>query len=260
MDKMFVAVFDSERQAYEGYRVLQDLHAEGSITLYAQAVIAKDAQGKVTIKEAADPGPLGTAVGVVAGALVGLLGGPMGVAVGAAAGMLGGATYDATNAVVSAQFVDEATARLEPGKAAVIAEIQEEWVLPLDARMEVVGETVLRQARGDVVDAQIARDVAALEADVAAMEAEARQASAEAEAQLRARIDAARAELQRVQDRATSSVEAAQREAEAKLTALKEQAAGVRAEQKQQLETREAEVRAAHEERKAKLSREALTS
>lgn len=253
MDKLLVAVFDSERQAYEGYRVLKDLHAKGSITLYAQVVIAKDAQGSLTVKEAADPGPLGTTVGMVAGALVGLLGGPVGMAVGAAAGMLGGATYDATNAVVSAQFLDEAAARLEPGKAAVIAEIQEEWSLPLDARMEGIGGTVLRRSRGDVVDAQIAWDIAALGADVAAMEAEARQAGGEAEARLRSRIVATRAELQRIRVRATASVEAAQREAEAKLTALKEQAAGAHAERKQQLAARQAEVRAEYEERKTRL-------
>jgi uncharacterized membrane protein len=40
---MIVVVFESEREAYEGTRVLKELHAEGSLTLYGQAVIAKDA-------------------------------------------------------------------------------------------------------------------------------------------------------------------------------------------------------------------------
>ena len=75
MDKMIVTVFDSERQAFEGSQVLKDLHADGTITLYAEAVIAKDADGTVAVKRAADQGPLGTAVGLVTGSLVGLLGG-----------------------------------------------------------------------------------------------------------------------------------------------------------------------------------------
>ena len=75
-DKMIVVVFDNEKKAYEGSKALKDLHAEGSITLYASAVIAKDADGKVTVKQAADQGPLGTAVGLVTGSLIGLLGGP----------------------------------------------------------------------------------------------------------------------------------------------------------------------------------------
>ena len=94
MDKMIVVVFDSESKAYEGSKALRELHDEGSITLYAMGVIAKDAGGKVTVKDAADQGPLGTGVGLVTGSLIGLLGGPIGVAIGASAGTFGGIHYD----------------------------------------------------------------------------------------------------------------------------------------------------------------------
>jgi hypothetical protein len=47
-----------------------NLHAEASITLYAQAVIAKDSSGKVSVKQGADEGPIGTAVGLLTGMLV----------------------------------------------------------------------------------------------------------------------------------------------------------------------------------------------
>jgi uncharacterized membrane protein len=53
MDKMLVVVFDSEIKAYEGSRALQELQNEGSINLYAKAVIARDASGKVTVKQRA---------------------------------------------------------------------------------------------------------------------------------------------------------------------------------------------------------------
>jgi uncharacterized membrane protein len=253
MDKMLVVVFDSERQAYEGTRTLKDLHADGSITVYGQTVIAKDAGGKVTVKEATDEGPLGTAVGLVTGALVGVLGGPVGVAVGATAGAYGGALFDLTTVGVSEDFLDQVARSLEPGKAAVIAEVQEEWVLPVDTRMEDLGGTVFRRAWGDVLDAQIARDAAAIEADIAAMEAEYEQASGEARAKLRAKIDAAKADLQRVRDRAKAAAESSQREAEAKIAALKKQAADSGAERKQQLEQREAAIRADYSKRTAKL-------
>jgi len=85
-DKMIVAVFDSERKAYAGLKALNDMETEGSITLYASAVIAKDADGELTVKQTADEGPLGTGVGLFTGSLLGLLGGPAGVAVGALAG------------------------------------------------------------------------------------------------------------------------------------------------------------------------------
>jgi hypothetical protein len=41
MDKMLVAVFDSETKAYEGSRILRELDEEGSLTLYAVAVTRK---------------------------------------------------------------------------------------------------------------------------------------------------------------------------------------------------------------------------
>jgi uncharacterized membrane protein len=253
MDKMLVVTFDGERQAYEGSRILKELHAEGSITVYAQAVVAKDAGGTVTIKEAADPGPLGTAVGLLTGSLVGLIGGPVGMAVGAAAGMAAGATYDIAGAGVGSDFLDEAAARLAPGKAAVVAEVEEEWILPLDMRMEAAGGTVIRRTRGEVVDAFVERDIAAMEADIAAMEAEYQQASGEARAKLQAKLDAARAKLNETREDAQARAEATQREAEAKLATLRAQADSASAERKQQLDQRAAEVQADYNERTAKL-------
>ena len=43
-----------------------------------QRLVAKNADGKMTVKQAADEGPLGTAVGMLVGAMVGLIGGPAG--------------------------------------------------------------------------------------------------------------------------------------------------------------------------------------
>lgn len=64
MNKMIVTVFNSDTSAYEGVKALAQLHAEGSLTLYATAVIAKDAKGVVSVKQAADEGASGTAVGL----------------------------------------------------------------------------------------------------------------------------------------------------------------------------------------------------
>ena len=89
MDKMLVVGFDSELKAYEGSRALQELQNEGSINLYAKTVIARDAGGKVTVKQQGDMGPIGTAVGLLTGSLICLIGGPVGVAVGASFGMSG---------------------------------------------------------------------------------------------------------------------------------------------------------------------------
>ena len=49
MNKILIAVFDSEKAAYEGVAGLKDLHRDGDISLYASSVIAKDAAGAVTV-------------------------------------------------------------------------------------------------------------------------------------------------------------------------------------------------------------------
>jgi uncharacterized membrane protein len=228
MDKMIVTVFNSEHQAYEGVRILKDLHAEGSITLYGEAVIAKDANGTVAVRETADDGPLGTAVGMLTGGLVGLLGGPVGVAVGAMAGTAAGSAYDLTELGIDLDFVNEVGNHLEPGTAAVVAEIQEEWVLPLDTKMEAAGGIVVRRTRDEFVSDMYERDVTATKAEIAALQAEFDQARAEDKAKLQAKIDAAQGRLRAKQERAKAKVEAARLEGAAKAAAVREQAAAAR--------------------------------
>ena len=151
-NKILVSVFDSERTAFEGLTALKDLHRDGDITLYASTVIAKDPSGTVSVRQAADRGPIGTLVGIVTGGLVGLLGGPAGVAVGAYVGGFGGLMYDLFNAGVSMDFVDEVAASLTPGKAAVVADVDETWVTPIDTRLGALGGTTFRRLPGEVID------------------------------------------------------------------------------------------------------------
>ena len=65
MSKYAVAVFPNEPAAYEGVGAFNSLHAEGNISLYGLAVIAKDAGGNASVKEEQDQGPVGTALGML---------------------------------------------------------------------------------------------------------------------------------------------------------------------------------------------------
>lgn len=254
-DKMIVAVFENERTAYEGLKALNDMDAEGGITLYASAVIAKNAEGKLTVKQTADEGPLGTGVGLFTGSLIGLLGGPAGVAVGALAGMAGGVLYDLAQVGVGGDFLDEVGRQLTPGKVAVVAEIWEEWVTPLDTRMEAVGGIVLRRTRGEFVDAQIESDIAGLKAEVANLKAEYARANKEARAKLQAKIDTAKTKLKAAQDRAGVAAEATKREMDAKLGALIAHVAKAKGDAKAKLESRIAELQSDYRRRADKLHR-----
>lgn len=129
MSKFVVTTFGGEANAYEGTRALKELHVVGDLTLYGMAVITKDAGGKLSVKEGPDA-LAGTAVGGLVGVLVGILGGPAGVIVGLTTGMLLGSISDLLNVGVGAGFLDKVSGELAPGKAAVIAEVDEDWVTP----------------------------------------------------------------------------------------------------------------------------------
>lgn len=256
MDKMIVVVFDSESKAYEGSKALLDLQTEGSINLYAKAVVVRDANGKVSVKQQEDMGPIGTAVGLMTGSLVGMLGGPIGLAIGVGAGTFGGLVYDVANLGVGQDYLIEVEETLQPGKAAVVAEVWEEWTLPVDTRMEALGGVVIRRTRTDVMDDQIDKDIAVLKADLAELEAERDHATGEARAKLQAKVETARARLQAAQDGIQTRIDASQKEVDAKVKTLQEQAAKESEEHKAKREARIAELKA-DQKRRSELLKQA---
>ena len=255
MDKMVVIVFDNESKAYEGSRALVDLHKENSLTLYGYAVIAKDSKGNLNVKQAADQGPVGTGIGFATGALIGLLGGPAGLAIGAATGTLAGSLYDLAQVGIGEDFIDEVSSYLSPGKSAVVAEVDEGWVTPLDTRMDDLGGVVFRRVRGDFIDAQIERDINVTKSEVKELKAEHSQAVGEAKAKLQAKLDSAQKRLQTQRDAVREKIDGIKREEEAKIKSLQEQAAKAKGEAKSRLEKRVAEVRADQDARVEKLNK-----
>ncbi len=254
MNKMVVTVFDNETRAYEGVKALKGLHDEGSISLHGSAVIGKDAKGAVSVKQEEDSGPLGTVFGLGTGSLVGLLGGPVGLAVGAVTGTIAGYMYDLAQVGVGSDFIDEVSQRLVPGKTAVVADIDEDWVTPLDSRMGALGGIVVRRERDEFIDEQIERDIAADKAELAQLKAEHAQAVGEAKAKLQAKIDDVRQRQQKRREQLRERIDAIKREGEAKIKALQEQAAKAKGDVKAKLEARVAKARAIHEARNSKLN------
>jgi len=243
MDRMLVVVFGNEKSAYEGSRALQQLDDDGSIAVYAGAVVTKNADGTSTVKEGKDAAPWGTLAGTAVGSLIGILGGPAGLLVGAASGALVGAIPDLENSRVGSDFLDDVAKALTPGKVAVVAEIDEEWTTPVDTRMEALGGYIYRRSLSDVVDTQDERDMASMKADIAQLKAEHAEAKADRKAKLQARIDALNAKVQEKLEKAKARREAIRREADAKVTGLKTKAAQAQQDIKAKTEQRMASVK-----------------
>lgn len=255
MNKMLVVVFDSETAADAGSHALRKLHDEGDITLYAMAVIARDSTGKVSVKEAADRAVSGAGVGLAVGALVGLMAGPAGLAIGAVTGTLAGAIRDFRVAGVDLDFVEEAENMLLPGKVALVAEVDEEWVVPVDSALEASGGTVPRRARSEVIDTQFDQNIAACKGEIKELEAEAVHATGAAKSRLQTQVVAAKSGLSRAVQHARQRVEALKQEAGGKAVALKEQLSHAQGEARGTLEDRVQRVKSAHHARGAKLSK-----
>ncbi|MGZ8481030.1 MAG: DUF1269 domain-containing protein [Candidatus Limnocylindria bacterium] len=253
MNKILISVFDTEEGAFEGVRALKELHAEGDITMYASAVIAKDAQGQVAVRQAADRGPVGTLVGIVTGSLVGLLGGPVGMAVGAYVGGTGGVLYDLFTAEFGVDVVDDVSEALTPGKAALVADIDEYWVTPIETRLGELGATTIRHLPGEVLDEQLTREAEATKAELEQLQAELREESGEARAKVQAAIEARQRKLEMLVARVDTAIEGQKAELEARLTTLRTQWDKARAGQKERIDARIAELNASHEARQAKL-------
>ncbi|APZ91583.1 DUF1269 domain-containing protein [Fuerstiella marisgermanici] len=238
MSKFVVAVFDTEEGAYKGSQALKDLHRDGDVSLYAEAIIEKNNDGKVAVKSAADEGPLGAALGLLTGSMVGAFAGPVGLLAGASVGTLSGLWYDMWNAGVDGDFVSRVGEKLEVGKCALVAEVNEDWQTPLDSRMKDLGGQVYRRWRIDVEDEQIERDIAATKREVAELKDEWKEATDETKASVKAKLDAAQDSLSSLGDKATRKLSDMKAETEAKIGAIEDQIKTASAERKGKLEAR----------------------
>ncbi len=252
MEKMIVVVFDNESKALEGLQALWDLDREGDISIYAEQIVGKEPTGAVRLIDNPDMSSLpmiggGTAVG----ALIGVLAGPAGALVGATAGAVIGTFADVEESGVTDEFVNDVTTTLTRGKVALIADISEERVTPLDARMEQIGGVVFRRARTLVKDTQDDRDEAAHRAEMEQLKAERAQARADRLAKIDAKIDNLRAKLESAIERKRLKMHVRQQQREAKIQALQKKADQSEGEIRRRQEARIAELHRDYEESKA---------
>jgi uncharacterized membrane protein len=248
MSKFIVSVFPDEVKAYDGLHALQHLHADGTVTVYGTAVLQRQADGTLSVKESAGLGPVGLGMGGVIGALIGIFGGPIGGAIGLGAGSMVGYLRDYFHAEVNDEFLSTVAGELMPGKFAVVAEVSEEWTAPINVSMEGAGGTVVRVWREDYVDGLFERRADLIRDDLTRREAEQKMKHAEAraermDAKLSDQTEDARQQLEKTAQKARERLDQSRDEMEAKLDALNRQAADAKPETKLRIQQRVAELR-----------------
>ena len=146
MSNFIVVFFSDEAKARQGVLVLEKLRTtEGRIWGYGSALVSRDWRvdcrcGRSPMRDTAGPGP----VGALIGGLAGLTAGPVAATMGPAGGATIGIAADRVeNENAFAAFIHEISRELAPGKTAIVADVAEDGVIPLEALMTEIGGVVV---------------------------------------------------------------------------------------------------------------------
>ena len=257
MNKMLIAVFDTETKAYEGLSALKDLHANGDITLYATSVINKDPNGQIRIKQNADQGPVGTGVGLLTGSLIGLFAGPVGLAFGAATGAIAGLVYDVNDSDINETFINDVSGALTNGKTAVVCEIDETWTVPIDTKMTALDGIVFRRLRYEVEEDQLTREAEAISNEFKQLKEEFKEVSEADKAKINASVEKLKNKAKAASDHLKKKIGESKNQFNAKVNTIKEQSKNANERRKAKLQKRIDALTEEYKERTAKLSQAA---
>jgi uncharacterized membrane protein len=243
MDKFVTVVVPQERKALDLLAALDQLDAEGMIELSAATIVGRKKDGSVEVKQTDEQRGLAALAGAPLGALLGLFAGPVGAGVGAVAGAATGTVGETAYSGVAGEYVHRVTQALKPGSWAIVAEVDEDWTLPIDDAAAAVDGQVFRQPIGDVVKAQFNAENEAGREELQQLDAEIGRSSGDAKARLEARRQTAVAAHARRTEQWRARMDQIQKNLDAKLATVREKA------------KRSADAaKARHEERARKLS------
>ena len=250
MEKLIVIVFNDQINALAGYEALRQLDSDGAIFIFDARIIAKEPSGEIRYIDNTNTLTAPVIGGTSAvGILIGLLGGPLGALIGGVTGAVIASIADLHHAGVTDEFVNDVNMALTPGKFAVVADISEEWLSPLDKRIEEIGGVVFRRARADVKRTHHDHDVAAHRAEMDQLKAERAQARSERLSKIDARIDALRKKMQEALERHHRDMLVRQNQRDARIHALQAKANHSHGEMRRRSDARIAEVRRDYEEK-----------
>jgi uncharacterized membrane protein len=125
-----VITFDNESKADEALKELRQWHTYGIVKVFNAAVLVKDKQGKVSIKETENvDAKHGALFGAITGGLIGLVAGTPGMIIGAVAGAgTGGVAARLLDLGFPREYLRDLQDSLQPGSAALVTMIEPSWI------------------------------------------------------------------------------------------------------------------------------------
>lgn len=151
--QVIVAAFNDPNRAAEIMDELKQGKKEGLIGIIDAAVVVKDAEGKLKVKDSKRRSRKGLITGGIVGGVLGLLAGPVGWlavgggAIGALAGKAAGSGLKAT--------MEEIGSALTPGSSAIVAVVEHKWVGNLQAMLAAEGARIAMDAIKEDIAVQL---------------------------------------------------------------------------------------------------------
>ena len=160
MDQNVVVLsFAEESKAYQALSELKALALQQKVQLVNAAVVSRDRNGTVSVKDGASDGAAATGplTGTLIGALVGLLAGPLGVLLGSASGALIGSTIAIDKTKDRLSVLEQMMDAMPNGSTMLIATVGEYAQEVINGMVKKLDGSVMRRPLAVVqaeVDAQ----------------------------------------------------------------------------------------------------------
>jgi uncharacterized membrane protein len=153
--QVIVAAFNDLNGASQALTSLKEAKKERLIEIEDAAVLTKDSDGKVRIKETADMrAGKGATIGAIAGGVVGLLAGPVGWAA-LGGGVIGGLAAKLHDSGFPDDRLRQLAEGLTPDSSALVAVIDHRWVADLERELARQGADVVTEGLRDDIAARL---------------------------------------------------------------------------------------------------------
>jgi len=155
--EILVAAFQDENSADQILAELKAAHQDKLANIEDVAVIRKEDDGRIHIKETDDMGGgAGAGIGALVGGAIGLLGGPVGVLAGAGLGAaVGGLAAKLHDAGIDDDRLRQIGDALAPGTSAIVAVVGKEWKDEVHAVMSKDARQVFTAGLADDIAIQL---------------------------------------------------------------------------------------------------------
>jgi uncharacterized membrane protein len=172
VDSVVVVGFKENNKAYEGFSALKSLSDKQQLTARSAAVVERDPNGTLQIKDSFDAeSGVATTGGGLVGMLLGVIGGPYGMLLGLTGGALAGGSFELNRGDEQDEVLTQLNAAINPGHTVLVAQINEPTEAVLDKAMGDLGGVVIRRSEADVLTELEAAEDAAKAAQAAARKA-----------------------------------------------------------------------------------------